>query len=232
MNSLVPYAEIISYGQIPGVLMDTRRETEQDERLKQLALKAKQHPPQTPKRQQALAEMVQLILQSGRLCYPYRGQFEGIYKQIYDEARQEMLLYICQKIDDYNPEKSPVMRWVNFLLENRFFPNTIPKFMDRNIVRRTLDELENITQVEEGEVSMSEVIAECIEKDPEDLFKNEHIKSCPQATFQLLAKRRLAGASWQEISLELGMKVSTLSTFYQRCLHKFAAKLREYCQNN
>lgn len=212
--------------------MDTGREKEQDERLKQLAFKAKQHPPQTPERQQALAEFVQLILQSGRLCRPYRGQFQGIYEQIYDEARQEMLLHICQSIDDYNPEKSPVMRWVNFLFENRFFPNTIPKFMDRNIVRRTLDELENLTQVEEGEVSMSEVIAECIEKDPENLFKNEHIKNCPGANFQLLAKRRLAGASWQEISSELGIKVPTLSTFYQRCLHKFAANLREYCQNN
>lgn len=212
--------------------MDTEREKEQDERLKQLALKAKQHPPQTPERQQALAEMVQLIWQSGRLCRPYRGQFQGIYEQIYDEARQEMLLYICQNIDNYDPQKSPVMRWVNFLFEHRFFPNTIPKFMDRNIVRRTLDELENITQVEEGEVSMSEVIAECIEKDSENLFKNEHIKNYPEANFQFLAQKRLAGASWKEISSELGIKIPTLSTFYQRCLQKFAVKLREYCQNN
>ena len=212
--------------------MDAGRETEQDERLKQLALKAKQHPPQTAKRQQALAELVQLILQSGRLCYPYHGKFEGIYEQIYNEARQEMLLYICQKIDDYKPEKSPVMRWVNFLFENRCFPNAISNFMDRNIVRRSLEELENIAQVEEGEISMSEVIAECIAKDPENLFKNEYIKNYPSANFQFLAQRRLAGASWKEISLELGIKVPTLSTFYQRCLHKFAANLREYCQNN
>ncbi len=211
--------------------MDTRREKEQDERLKQLALKAKQHPPQTPAQQQALAELVQLILQSGRLCRPHRGQFQVLYEEIYNEARQEMLLYICQRINDYNPEKSPVMRWVNFLMETRFFPNTIPKFMDRNIIRRTLDELENIAHSEEDE-SISEVLAECIEKDADNLFKNQHIQNHPEANFQFLAKKRLAGTSWQEISSELGIKIPTLSGFYQRCLHKFTDKLRQYYQDN
>ncbi|MFB2970219.1 hypothetical protein ACE1CD_14690 [Aerosakkonema sp. BLCC-F183] len=211
--------------------MDNERDKELDERLKQLVIKAQQHPPMTPLRQQALVQLVQAILQSGRLCRPYRGQFEGVYEDIYNEARQDMLLYICQKIDDYDPEKSPVMRWVNFLFEKRFFREAIPKFMDKNIIRRTLDDLENIIQPEE-EVSTSEIVKQCIEEDREDVFKNEYIENNPPANFQYLAKKRLAGSTWQEISEELGIKVPTLSSFYQRCLKKFTAKLREYCQNH
>ncbi|MCL1474991.1 sigma-70 family RNA polymerase sigma factor [Argonema antarcticum] len=211
--------------------MDNGWDKELDKRLKQLAIKAQQHPMMTPERQRALVQLVQAILQSGRLCRPYWGQFEGIYEDIYNEARQDMLLYICQKIDDYDPEKSPVMRWVNFLLEKRFFREAIPKFMDKNIIRRTLDDLENIIQPEE-EFSTSEMVSECIEEDREDIFKNEYIENNPQANFQFLAKKRLAGATWKEISEELCIKVATLSSFYQRCLKKFAVKLREYCQNH
>ncbi|MCA1993700.1 MAG: sigma-70 family RNA polymerase sigma factor, partial [Coleofasciculus sp. S288] len=70
---------------------------------------------------------------------------------------------------------------------------------------------------------------ECIDSDPENLFKKEHIENYPAANFQALLKQRLSGKSWKEVSSELDIKVSTITSFYSRCLNKFSSKLKEYC---
>lgn len=200
-----------------------------DEQLQQLAVKAQQYPAMTMERQQVLVQLVQVILKSGRLCRPYKGQFEGVYEEIYAEAKQELFLYICQKIEAYNPEKSPVMRWVNFLLEKRFFVEAISKVMDKKGIKRTLEDLENLIDYEE-EVSLADLLKECISNDPDGLFKAEHVENYPEANFQSVALRLLAGKRWKEISQELGVKIPTLNGFYRRCLKKFANYLREYCR--
>jgi hypothetical protein len=69
---------------------------ELDEQLRQLALVAPQHPPLTQGRQLALRKLVNGILKSGGLGRPQSGQFSGAYQDIYDEALQELLLYICE----------------------------------------------------------------------------------------------------------------------------------------
>ncbi|MGA9380515.1 MAG: sigma-70 family RNA polymerase sigma factor, partial [Phormidium sp.] len=142
-----------------------------------------------------------------------------------------MLLYICQRIDSYHPEKSPVMRWVNFLLEKRFFPEAIQKVMNDKNTKNSLDDLDNLVDYDRGS-DLSEILKECIESDPEDIFKNEYIKNHPEANFQTIALSLLAGKSWKEISEELNVKIPSLSSFYRRSLKKFAAKLREYCRTH
>jgi DNA-directed RNA polymerase specialized sigma24 family protein len=200
-----------------------------DEQLKQLAICAQQHPPLTQGRQLALRQMVNGILQSGRLCRPHRGQFYGVYEEIYDEAFQELLLYICQNIDKYNPERGSVMAWVNVLFERRFFKEAIPRILDKQEVKKmTLSDLDEIASPE-STPSLTEIIKQCIELDSENFFKNEHIENHPQANFQALAKRRLLGKSWKEISAEFEIKISTVSRFYDRCLNKYSAKIKEYC---
>lgn len=202
---------------------------ELDERLKQLAVKARQYPSLSVERQQTLAQLVRGILTSGRLSRPYQGQFQRVYEDIYDEAKQELLLYICQKIDCYDPEKSPVMRWANFLLEKRFFVEAIPKVIGQKSPQRTLKELEMMNDYGDSP-SLAELLKQYIETDPDDLFKKEHIENYPQANFQAIATRLLAGKTWKEISEELGIKIPTLSSFYRRGLQKFKAKLQAYCQ--
>ena len=202
-----------------------------DEQLKQLAISAQQHLPLTQGRQLALRQMVNGILQSGRLCRPQRGQFSGVYEEIYDEALQELLLYICQKIDKYNPERGSVMAWVNVLFERRFFKEAILKILDKQELQRiNIPDLDEIDPPE-STPSLTEIIKQCIELDAENLFKNEHIENHPQANFQALVRRRLLGQSWKEISAEFEIKLSTVSRFYDRCLNKYSAKLKEYCTN-
>lgn len=209
-----------------------------DEQLKQLAVEAQQHPPHTPHRQRSIAQMISVIYRSGKLVRPYQGQFSGLYEEIYAEAQQRLFLHLCEKIDQYNPEME-VMQWANFLMKRRFFveasrdlmPAT-PKGMERSQLKRiTLEVLEKQNPIEirsQANVSLSEAVIQCIQADPDSVFQLTHIEQKPTANFQYIALRFLAGYSWKEISEELDVKVVTLSSFYLRCLTKFAPKFKEY----
>lgn len=212
--------------------MNQTGKDEIDEQLQQLALAAQQHPPLTRERQMALRQLVNQILQSGRLCRPQSGQFSGVYQDIYDDALQELLLYICQNIEKYDPERGSVMAWINMLLERRFFKEAIPKILDKQRIKRMdLSDLDKLASSEKTE-DLTELLKECIELDPENLFKKDYIENCPLANFQSIAKRRFLGKSWKEISEEFELKVSTVSSFYSRCLSKYSSKLKAYCSNH
>jgi DNA-directed RNA polymerase specialized sigma24 family protein len=205
------------------------RRYELDSHLLQLAKTAQQYPPRSWERQIALTKLVNAIVDSGNLWRPSRSQFSGIYQDIYNEARQELFLYICQNIDKYEPERANVMAWVNFLLERRFFKDAIRKFYEHpSVVKVTNTYWENLPQAEE-EKDLREILKEFIDLDPEDIFKNEHIEECPQANFQALVQRRIWGKSWKEIAAEFEIKISTVSSFYYRCINKFSSQLKEYC---
>ena len=209
--------------------MDKVQNNELDEQLKLLAISAQQHPPLTQGLQLAVRKLVNGIVQSGRLCRPQRGQFSGSYEDIYDEAVQELLLYICQNIEKYDPERGSVMAWVNVLLERRFFKEAIPKIIGKpNLQKMTLSDLDNLAPSEETE-SLTEILKECIELDSENILKKEHLPNCPAANFQALLQRRFSGKSWKEISAEFDINIKTLSSFYYRCVNKLSLRLREYC---
>ena len=209
-----------------------------DRQLKQLAVEAQQAPAKTPQRQRSLTRLVSLICQSNCLVRPYAGQFKGFYNDIYAEAQQRLLLYLCENIDRYDPEKE-VLQWANFLMRKRFFVEasrdvmpSIPKGLDRSTVKRmTLDALDKKAPVDQQasrQPSLSEEVVQCIRDDCDGIFRKTHIVHKPQAHFQCIALQFLGGYSWKEISAELDVKVVTLSSFYQRCLLKFAPIFKAY----
>ncbi|MBD2778925.1 sigma-70 family RNA polymerase sigma factor [Iningainema tapete] len=198
--------------------------------LQQLASTAQQYPPLAEQRQLALTKLVNTIVQSGRLYYPQRGQFSAdVYEDIYNEALQELLLYICQNIDNYNPERGSVMTWVNVLLDRRFFKEAVRKFFgQKNVTNITDAQLDNLAPPEKPQ-DITEILIECIKSDPEDIFKKEHIREYPQANFQALALERILGKSWKEIAAEYNLNIYTVRSFYYRCLNKFTDKIKTYC---
>jgi hypothetical protein len=200
--------------------------------LQQLALTAQQHPHLSPQRQLALTKLVNTVVQSNRLGHPQKWQFSvDVYEDIYNEALQELLLYICKNIDKYNPERGSVIVWVNFLLQQRFFKEAVRKFFgQQNITHITDTHLENLALPEEPE-DITKILIDCIKLDPEGIFKKEHIKEHPQANFQALAQQRILGKSWKEIAAQYNLKIPTVSCFYYRCLDKFANKIKTYCQD-
>ena len=206
---------------------------ELDSHLLHLAISAQQHPPNSGGRRLAITKLIHEIVRSRRLCHPQKSQFTvQFYEDIYDEARQELLLYICQNIDKYDAERGSVMTWVNVLLERRFFKDAIRKMQTQQSKKKTDTDLDNFPAPQEEPPDLTEILKKCIESDPEDIFKNEHIEKCPQANFQALATRRISGKTWKEISVEFGMKIPTVSSFYYRCVSRFSLRLKEYCDKD
>jgi hypothetical protein len=109
---------------------------------------------------------------------------------------------------------------------------TVPKGVNpKEIIRLTLDDLDINNPIEvktQENPSLLQEVFHYLESDPEGIFKSTHISKNPTVNFQLLAIKILSGYSWKEISAELGVKIPTLSSFYQRCLTKFAPKFKEY----
>ncbi len=210
-----------------------------DQQLKAIAIAAQQHPPKSRERQRALAQLLDAMQRSGKLARPRQGQFQGFYEEIYAEAVQRLFTHICEKIDTYQPERGEVLQWANFLLNRQFFIEasrellpTVPKGIDpRRVTRLTLDDLDRNAPSDLNPQLVplpSQQVLQCLEEDPEGLFQQTHIDRYPAANFQFLALQRLAGYSWQELSAELGIRIPTLSSFYQRCLTRFAPQLKEY----
>ncbi len=210
-----------------------------DQRLNQLAIAAQQQPPKSRERQRALARLIQALQQSKKLVRPRRDQFQGLYEEIYAEALQRLFSHICDKIESYNPERGAVLQWANFLLNRQFFIEasrellpTVYKGLDPKSVKPlTLEDLDrsNPAEVNPQLVPLpSQQVRDCLEEDPESLFQHTHIDRHPEANFQFLAVRRLDGYSWEDLATELGLKIPTLSSFYQRCLTKFAPQLKTY----
>jgi hypothetical protein len=202
-----------------------------DAQLKEIVLLAQQYSHATKERRIALTQLVNAIWQSGKLCRPYKGQFQLAYEDIYEEAVQNLFFYLCQddKINHYNPERGEVMAWVNMLLTKRFFPEAIPKVIgNQNEVNLESSHLENLALSES--ISVFEQVRQYIEDDPDRTFIREHIKEHPEANFQAIAIRRYSGVSWQDISVEWEIKITTLHNFYRRCLTKFAPRIREHIQ--
>lgn len=205
-----------------------------DTQLKKLALVAQQHPPNTELQQQALIELVNALLLSGRLCRPHRNICSvGFYELIYEEAVNQTLVYVCQKIDNYNPshpetgKEQKFITWVNFTLDKLVLQCYI-KFKKRSSTEiPNLNELENIAQPEYQPL-LTDAFRECLENDVNNMFKKEHVRNSPSANFQAIALATLAGKSWEEISEEFGIKVPTLSSFFRRCCQKFAPVFQEY----
>jgi hypothetical protein len=205
-----------------------------DRQLKQLAIAAQQQPPKSRERQRALAQLIRAIERSRKLVRPRREQFQGLYEDIYAEAVQRLFAHICDRIDRYQPERGEVLQWANFLLSRQFFieaSREVFATLPRGVTRLTLDDLDrsNPSEVNPQLVPLpSQQVLQCLEDDPEGLFQRSHIDHHPQANFQFLAIKRLAGYSWQELSEELGIAIPTLSSFYQRCLTRFAPQLKAY----
>lgn len=209
-----------------------------EQQLQELALQAQQHTLGTTARRITLSKLIDGIYRSGRLCYPYKGQFQGVYEHIYKEAVQDLFLYICRNIDKYNPERGEFITWINMLLSQRFLKEAIPKIIgsvnEIRVESTVLETLEDVTfeesEDEEDYISAFQKIRRYIEADTLEIFREAHIKKYPQVNFREIAIKRWSGVSWHHISDELNIPIPTLSNFYQRCLEKFRDKLRNVCK--
>lgn len=201
-----------------------------DARLQKLALAAQQFEPQTEERRYALRELLEAIQLSGRICRPHSNKIPvSFYNLIYEDAVSQTLLYVCEKIDKYDPEKGKtgnLMTWVNFRLDKLVIEAWNKFLFSEKLV--TPESMPNLI-INEQPPSVSESIRECIEEDIENVFRQTHIKQHPDANFQEIILLRMSEKTWREISQEFGgIKITTLSNFFKRSCRKFAPKIRKY----
>ena len=220
-------------------LVECLEQPQLDSYLREIAIAAQTQPKGSRARQRALTELIGVILRSKKLCRPRRGQFQGLYEDIYAEALQRLFSFVCDRIDDYSTEKGEVLQWINFLLSRRFFieasreyfPTGFKGIDARSIKRLSLEHLDRNNPVELNPQlipSLSQEVKACIEEDPEGLFEQAHVTDHPDANFKCIACKRLEGYSWADLSAEFDIPVPTLSSFYRRCLARFGAKLKGY----
>jgi hypothetical protein len=80
--------------------------------LTRLALEAQQHKPQTQQWQYALRELLNAIRLSGKLSRQSQSSVD-----IYEDGLTRTLLWVCQNLNAYNPDKGKFMAWVNYRLD-------------------------------------------------------------------------------------------------------------------
>ncbi len=205
-----------------------------DDRLKQLAIAAKNHPPKTVERQKAVTQLYMEIERYKIIKCPKNQSFSyDDYQEILAEAKQDLMLRICKEVHNYRPEKE-VSQWVNFLM-TKCFQEATPKVIGvknlKPLYYGNMDWICNKLQ-QQGDREFYRIEAaliEMIQEDPDDAFKSELMKKYPHVNFQLLlVKRVVEDVCWQQTSEELGVSVSNLSSFYRRSLEKFTPRFREY----
>lgn len=204
--------------------------TDLDQHLKQLAIEAKRHPPKTRERQIALTKLICEIQKPGRLTRRINvpPQLEGSYQEIYAVATQRLFRYICENIDNYNPNTGEVLQWANYLLKVRFSDASGEITGKRQHL--SLDDLGSDEMNQETTQKDSEALElrRYIEEDPEGLFSTTYTSGNEQANFKFISLRIAEGYTYTEIAQELGISYQTLNSFYKRTIVKFKPLFQEY----
>ncbi len=198
-----------------------------NDELQSLIADTCRHPPGSVERQRGLTQLYRLIVKSRKLwreSTPY-----------YEEVWQQTWLYFCLNLceattakEKYNPDRSSVTTWLNFYLKQRLKDTAIKVQQEQN---RTVSGLERLddddslgfldTFAAPPDIpQMLQATRQWAETDPKGELQRLQVRGREDITCQLLILRRLPPeTSWQELSAELNLPVSTLSSFYQRkCL--------------
>ena len=208
-----------------------------NDKLRRLLLAARDCPPRTAARQDALEEFFGTLFNCGKLYRPHRqslpAHFTGSYQDVYRDARQNLMLYICEHLDKYEPERGQVLTWVNLLLQKRFIPELLKTmslikqqsvdFKDIDLDALREQELQQYLAAQEP--SFAESILAKLQSHEGERFAEMHVTGYPQANLKALIIKRLANQPWKEISEEMGVSVSTLSSFYRRQVLNYKEQL-------
>jgi DNA-directed RNA polymerase specialized sigma24 family protein len=183
-------------------------------RLRYLIKKACRYSSKSLKFRHFMTEIVKTAIASGKILKNNSPDYE--------EALQITWLYILRNIRTYDPNRSDsnFMRWFNSYLKWRLRDLHI----NRQKQQQQTDRIDNLPAPTSYD-SIVPAIAYWVKTDVE--LSQISLKKHPEITCKFLILRRLLeDSSWKELAEELGVGISTLSSFYRRqCL----PRLRSYC---
>ncbi|MGB0563880.1 MAG: hypothetical protein ACPGVO_19085 [Spirulinaceae cyanobacterium] len=198
--------------------------------LNALLLKAQSYPAQSESRQRYFSRFYQKLLRSPDLLRPHKSKVApAYYDEVYETTLQDVGVYLFQKLDSYDPSRSDVMGWVNYLLNVRFYDAlkiVHPKYSHKKLaIHYTLFPDYHADRLSLDNADDQELYRELhdfIATDPDGTLQKSHIKGKPTVNFRAILLKRLENYSWQELAQEFATSIPTLSCFYQRSLKKFA----------
>jgi hypothetical protein len=183
-----------------------------DDSLRSLIVQTCRHPPGSIERQIGMTKIVRAILKSGKLWQentPY-----------YEDALQQTWLYFCRNLceantaQSYDPTISSVTTWLDKYLKRR-----LQDYRQELLVQnQSLDKETTPTLIAPPPVPpILEEVKKWATTDVDGELRNIHIRGHPTVTCQMLILRRLPPrTSWEELSQEFNLPVTTLNSFYRR----------------
>ncbi|WP_104545587.1 hypothetical protein [Chroococcidiopsis sp. TS-821] len=194
-------------------------------KIRELVTTTCKYKPNSVERQQGLTKIVRMIVKSGKLW-----KDNSLY---YEDALQKTWLYFCRNLceantgEKYDPNRSSVITWLNAYLRRR-----LQDFREEEYETRS--RTASGKTVKEGEVTdliaalpappdippILEMTITWAKADTDGELRRIHIQGYPHVNCQVLILRRLPPeTSWENLSEEYGISVSTLTSFYRRqCL--------------
>jgi hypothetical protein len=199
-----------------------------EEHLRGLVTEACEHPPGSLVRQKKLTQIIRLT--SNKLWK------ENV--SYYQDALQQTWVFFCQNICEsktggrYDPDRGSVATWLNAYLKRRLQDFYIHEQEQKSkvasgqvVVSKSGASEETIPVIDTLPAPpdvppILDAVKTWAETDPEGELRRIHIEGYPQVNCQMLILRRLPPETgWKELSEELELSISTLSSFYQRqCL--------------
>jgi hypothetical protein len=199
--------------------------------LQEWAIAAGQHPAGSLARRQLLTRIVSAAGQSGKLW-----RAAGADRDDYDEALQKTWLYVCHRIEAYDPDRAGVMTWINHYLQWRIKDIQIARAKEYGLrlpIGPEPDAIDHMmaqwvkTPPPAPSTLLSEIHHWLTQEEPR--LQSIHIQQRPDLHCQLLIRQRLLlEQPWKDLSQSHRISLSTLSNFFQlKCL----PPLRQFVQS-
>jgi DNA-directed RNA polymerase specialized sigma24 family protein len=192
--------------------------------LSSLVLEACQHDPGSPQRQRLLTEIIRQVQRSGKVWRDYQIPLEQ-----YHEALQSTWIWFCQNIEKYDPMRANPITWFNCILKFRikdirrkqvqYEMHFQPNCCCHGSSDKMLDLIDRLPapELDQSEEMLTDLCT-WLDEDRSNLVQKT-VRNYPEINVYVLITRRLPTehqVSWQVLSQEFGVSVSTLSSFYQR----------------
>jgi DNA-directed RNA polymerase specialized sigma24 family protein len=198
-----------------------------------------QTPPHDPQRRRALGKLISLAQPwLARTTTQNVGHQHPLYNEVYTEAIQDLWIWVCDHIEEYNPERSTVLGWLNFYLSRRFFPNAAARVLDFKHRRSWPAGNEQANQrfwetLPDQPTPMDDYLEglQSYIRTSTDPLLEESIRDRPQATLRRILIYKMAGKSLQEIANIFDSKLSTVHSFYRRRKRLLHQSIKKHCQD-
>ena len=169
------------------------------------------------------------------------------FKEAYEEAQHDTMIYALKRIDDYDENRS-FMALINYWLPNKFKDAaTKIEWLKKSQAKVEKDKQVRFypqdptsasftNQVEENNGGFndrqdSELIRQIIEEDPKNILGKPIRKDRPEITLKtVLLAINWDGKTFQDLSNEWGIPYNTIRSFYLRELERIKFELAEYLQ--